>query len=445
MSLGKSDPPAAPDYIGAAKAQGVENLAAARAAAKLSNPSFSNPLGSRTVQFGGGRGFDENAYNAAMAKWNTPQYGPSQQVFNPYQGGEGGSYVMQQGAPIDRGPAPTRDQFMYSLGDPDSVHVTDSLSPTGQLRFDQENRIIGQLGGMAERGLGRVGDAMAQPFSLSGLPNRVDSVGTQNWIGSYGSGGDIQRSLDFSGAPRLPGVDDFSADRRRVEEALLSRLEPQFQRDDDAARTRLANQGINVGSEAFNRDIDALGRAKNDARMQAILAGGGEQSRLFGLGLQARQQAVGETGAQGAFANAAQAQANAQNLQAAQFGNQANQARLAEALQNAGLANAGRQQGIQEQAFLRQLPLNELNALRSGSQVTMPQFQGYSGTNVAPAPIYGATQMQGQADINQYNAQAQQQAAMMQGLFSLGGATMGLPVAGGGSLGGNALFRLFNG
>jgi len=38
----------------------------------------------------------------------------------------------------------------------------------------------------------------------------------------------------------------------------------------------------------------------------------------------------------------------------------------------------------------RQLPMAELNALRSGSQPQIPQFQTYRGANVAPAPLFDA-------------------------------------------------------
>lgn len=76
---------------------------------------------------------------------------------------------------------------------------------------------------------------------------------------------------------------DWSQDRRRVEGAMLERLAPQFKRDRNALQTRLANQGITPGSEAWNREIEAMERSINDARTGVILAGGQEQSRLAGL------------------------------------------------------------------------------------------------------------------------------------------------------------------
>ena len=342
MSLGKSDPPPPPDYRGAAAAQGAANVQSAIASALLSRPNQITPYGSETWQQIGSR---------------------------TIPGAEGNPAVD---IPVLQGQV--------------------SLTPLGQSRLDQENRIINQLGGMAESGLGRVASSTAAPFSFSG-PSAVQSI----------NAGTPQKSLDFSGAPKLPGADDFSAERSRVEEALYSRLEPRFAQQRDATRTQLAVQGIDPGGEAANREYRRLSEQENDARMQAILAGGQEQQRLFNMGLGARQQAVGETAQQGGFANQAQQQAYAQQMGAGGFQNQA------------------RQQAIQEAAYLRSLPLNEVNALRTGNQVQTPQFQQYN-QQVQAAPMFGATQAAGDYAANAYNAQAAQQAALTQGLFGLGGA-----------------------
>ncbi|WP_213074504.1 hypothetical protein, partial [Acinetobacter baumannii] len=59
----------------------------------------------------------------------------------------------------------------------------------------------------------------------------------------------------------------------RAEEALMSRMNPQFARDEEAQRTRLINQGITQGSEAYNTEMNTFNQMKNDARQQAILGG----------------------------------------------------------------------------------------------------------------------------------------------------------------------------
>jgi hypothetical protein len=77
------------------------------------------------------------------------------------------------------------------------------------------------------------------------------------------------------------------------------------------------------------------------------------------------------------------------------------------------------------------MPLNEISALMSGSQIQNPQFQSYSGANIAPAPIANAAAQQGAYNANAYNQQVAQNNANLSGLFSLGGAALGVPSIGG--------------
>jgi hypothetical protein len=491
-------PPAAPDYAGAAQAQGAANVETARLQGQMNNANVYTPYGSQTVTWGTQPKFNEDAYNQALQQYNTQQglyqqaqagqkpYGSPESIsslqgmglqsqFNPATGSSSW-YDTKAGGFLDdatarqryessipgMGPAPvapTREQFT-SQGIADQPNITQTLSPAQQQLLDSQNRISQNLAGVAETGLNRVSQGMQTPFDTSGLPQQQSNVQGGNYQSSVGfnpmqsgydqggqvqqgvgDGGALQRGLNFSGAPAIPGVNDFGAQRDEVTNALLSRSEPQFQRDEELMRTRLINQGIAPGAEASNYDLDTLNRARNDARMQATLAGSQEQSRLANLAMAARGQYTGEQAQQGQFANtaqnqafsqglaggqfanSAQAQANAQNQSAAQFANQANQANFGMGQQNAalnnqvgqqqfqqGLANANlgnqaRQTGIQEQAYMRQLPLNELNALRTGAQVQNPQFQPYQGSQIGQTPVFGAAQAQAASNQNTYNQQ----------------------------------------
>lgn len=71
---------------------------------------------------------------------------------------------------------------------------------------------------------------------------------------------------------------------------------------------------------------------------------------------------------------------------------------LGAATQGIGIGNTARSQAIQEQSFFRNEPINTLNAVRSGAQVTQPQFQ-----NVAPQQNVGGVDYAGAA-ANQYGA-----------------------------------------
>ncbi len=176
------------------------------------------------------------------------------------------------------------------------------------------------------------------------------------------------------------------ASRQRVEQAILARLEPQFRQDEAAMQSKLLSAGLEVGSPVYNSELRRLQQGQNDARQQAILAGGTEESRQVGL-------------------NAAlQGQGFSQGLQGAQFD------------------NATRQQMLSELLLRRNTPLNEMNSLRTGSQVAMPNFQGYYTNNAAAAPMFDAAQAQGNYDMAAAQNSQSGFNSMLGGLASLGGA-----------------------
>jgi hypothetical protein len=128
----------------------------------------------------------------------------------------------------------------------------------------------------------------------------------------------------------------------------------------------------------------------------------------------------------------AQNQALAQNQAiAAQQQQLANAAQLQQYNQNLGagqFANQAATQELQKQLALRNQPLNEITGLMSGSQLQMPQFQGYNPTNIAPAPIFAGAQAQGAANLQNYGIQQSGANALTSGLFNLGGAAMMAPI-----------------
>jgi hypothetical protein len=139
-----------------------------------------------------------------------------------------------------------------------------------------------------------------------------------------------------------------------------------------------------------------------------------------GLNLGAQQQAYGSRWAWLDLGLGAQQQQYGQQAQTAQMGNQAQQANLAQQQAAGGFQNQARQQALQEQYYQRALPLNEVSALMSGSQVAMPQFQAFQGSQATPAPLFGAMQAQGQNAMQNYGIQQGAYNAMLQGLFGLG-------------------------
>lgn len=222
--------------------------------------------------------------------------------------------------------------------------VSDSLSPDQQQILDlRENTQIG-MGQAANAGTQRLNQMMGTGVDTSNLPQRYQ--------------GNIPNSEQA-----------FSDDRRRVEDAvygsLTNRLGTQFGRDEAAERSRLSNAGLMEGSEAYNNAMSDFARRKDDAysnaAMQAVQAGGAEQSRQYG------------------------------NL-----------------LSGVQASDTTRGNALNEQLQLRQLPINELNALLSGTQVGgSGGGAGFANAGLAASPDYmQAANAQYQAGMDAYNARA---------------------------------------
>lgn len=57
------------------------------------------------------------------------------------------------------------------------------------------------------------------------------------------------------------------------------RLDPMFAQKDEDLRTRLSNQGIKVGTEAYDREMNNLGQQQNDAYNELLLKGRGQAAQ----------------------------------------------------------------------------------------------------------------------------------------------------------------------
>lgn len=373
---------------------------------------------------------------------------------------------------------------------------TQTLSPTQQALYDQQTSLGSKMNNTALSLADSSSGMLGSTIDASKLPQVQSSYGAQNTFDqgapiktSFDSGGQIQTGVSgvgplqyyagqanqFGPAGAIQtsvGPQDFSSDRQAVTDALLSRLNPQIDLDRNRLEQKLANQGISMGTDAWKTGTDALNRQVNDQRMQAVLAGGQEQSRLAGLQLnqanyglgaqgqqynqaqgrglfannanaanaafynQAKAQQFGQNVSQGNFANAAQAQQFGQNQSAADFNNSAAAQQYA---QNQGAANfyntansnaatfnnSAAQQALQTQMSLRDQAINEMNALQSGGQVTMPTFASYNAPTIASSTLASDTYNSAAADTSKYNTASQKAASDNAGMYSLGAATIG--------------------
>ena len=211
--------------------------------------------------------------------------------------------------------------------------ATTRLSPDQQALYDYDIASSKGLGALQQKGLGYVSDMLASPFDTSRLPQTGINAGEQ------------------------------------MSESIMRRLQPQLAQEQKSFDTQMANQGIPLGSEAYQNAKNLFDQRQNDRLTSAIIQG-------TQTGLQARGQ------------------------------------------------------GFSEQAYQRNEPINTLNAVRSGSQVTNPNsfyVNAPQQATTAGADMLGAAGMTGNAAIANANAANAQRNAMIQGLFSIGGTMAGKP------------------
>lgn len=221
----------------------------------------------------------------------------------------------------------------------------------------------------------------------------------------------------------------------------------QFGEED--TRANLANQnrsqlfgeqgamaGLSMAQRAqqFNEQ-DTMANFANATRGQQF----GEQMGLSAMQNQTRAQQFEEGGATADFQNQIRGQQFGEQGANAQFLNQIRGQQTQEQMAAAQLSGQLRQQGIAEQQTLRQSPLNDFLALTNGTRPGMPQMPSFmAGTGYAAPNMEGAGRATHAAQMNAFNARQQRSAALMSGLFGLGGAALGGPMGGmiGKSIGG---------
>lgn len=224
------------------------------------------------------------------------------------------------------------------------------------------------------------GGDIQRSLDRSGLPSIQTGTGQgaiQNSVGGYG---DIQGGLDFSNLPALMSTADMNQAVQTSLDARLGRLQPTYDLDRQRLETQLANQGINVGSQAYNDSFTPLNQQINDARNAALTSAYGDTASLFGISSQGRNQLANELLTQGNFSNAAQSQAYAQALQNAGLFNAAQSQDFSQDQQNLAANNAARGQLYGEE-------------LGSGQFANAAQGQAY-GQDLTSAQLANAVQNQ---------------------------------------------------
>ena len=274
-------------------------------------------------------------------------YGVGQKTFSDlgaaqaYKASGGGDVLKSFGGGYKVG-----NEYFASKADADAYaqknarfEQTVTLTPEQQAIFDTKERISQSLADLAE---GRAGQITTDAFDISDI--------------AQVQGDDVAR--------------------QRVEQALYDRMsalyEPEFAQAKEQLTARLAQQGIPVGSQAWQ---DAMGQLEKSQNLQ-------------------RQQTVGESVAMGetAFAN--------------QYARDA----------------AQRSNAINERLMVRNQPMNELASFLGGSpQMQTPQLQSAPQVQMQPTDVTTPVMANYQAQMNNYNQQMNNRNSTIGGLTSLAG------------------------
>jgi hypothetical protein len=127
-----------------------------------------------------------------------------------------------------------KDPYTGQSYDIPQFTATQTLSPDQQKLYDLNNQTQQNLGQIGVDQSSKIGSLLNTPFD----PATANAA--------------VENKIDALGA---------------------ARLDPQFARSEDALRTKLANQGIQPGSAAWNAEMTQFQQGKNDAYNQLFLSG----------------------------------------------------------------------------------------------------------------------------------------------------------------------------
>lgn len=220
-----------------------------------------------------------------------------------------------------------------------------TLSPQEQALFDQNSANTLQQGQTAGTALNNVTGMMNTPYNLEGNISQPLSQTNQ------------QQDLQNAQQALYGSQTQF--------------LDPQFNQEQQQLTSQLANQGIPMGSAAYNTAMTNFANQKQQAYQGA--------------------------------------------MDSATSGGAAYQAQLSQT----GLANQAQQAQLYTQQY--QEPLSLYSSLESGTAPTMPQFSGVNAASAAPTNVLGAYQQSYNGQLNAYNAATGANNSATAGLTGLAG------------------------
>ncbi len=290
------------------------------------------------------------------------------------------------------------------------LNMTDQVNPWGSVKYDQN----GSTGFVDSNGKYTSVPKFTQTTTYSPDQQAIFDKTTQaqtniadiasqqsNSLRDYLSKGFDFGKGDFSPdmvkqPDKFSGGDPFSFTNKDAEnwsyDLASQRILPEQQRQQEALRTQLINSGIRPGSQAWNSEMERIGRTNSDQLNQLALTG---RDQAYNEALNGYQTNFGDS-------LATHQQNTSQDLAA-------QQALYGEQL-------SGRQQRFQEAVTGRNQPLNEISALLSGSQINNPG----QASSPTPQAGVGGVDYSGLVSDN-YKSQLANSQSALGGLFGLAG------------------------
>ena len=284
------------------------------------------------------------------------------------------------------------DQTRTSAEGTPQYTATTTLSPSAQRQLDLTNQAGEKYGETATAQLNQVAGQLSDPVNYASLGQAPTAD-----LSTLGQA----PTATFSGLDAAPVFNEQT--RQAVRQSIQDREQPFQDRRLDQLRTRLDTQGIAEGSKAYSRAMDDYNRGVADFSLGADIDALNQMSQLYGIEADQRGRATNEIGQQFDFAN------------------QARDRRLRDIEAQYALDANARDRAVNELVQQRQIPLNELAAMLSGSQVQGPSFINTPQQSIRPGDIEGATYANYQGALNNYNQQQQGRRSAKGGLGSLAG------------------------
>lgn len=412
--------PAVPDYAGAAEKTAQSNMDMARYTTRVNRPTQITPFGTQTWTNNGG--FDQAGYDAAMQAYK-----------DSYQPGTGrGGYWKTTGNGGDQGfdrewvstgnegryalPEPNRDDFMRE----DDWTQTTTLTPDLQAALDNEMAL--------QKGRSGIGLDML-PAAQEAITRPVDYDGAQSWsiapeaaqLQNVGAAPDLQTSIDKTNIPQFDQqyVND-------IKNQTLDYMRPDMQAEREALDAKLAAQGITPGSEAYENAQRRLADQQSRNEYNALRLGMEQANAMYQNELAGNSQRFGQNLAAGEFGNNALTRQNDMDIRNTAFNNNNAVTNYDQNYRNAAFDNNLRGAQIAEEIQRQQVPLNNINALMNGQQVSMPNMPNFN-TMATPqgADYLNAAKATYQGNLNNANLQNAYNSNMLGGMFDFAGSDMG--------------------